>query len=215
MVKPHFHALYSSLQLCCEGPRFTSMQEDGCDISHILERREILLSLETGFNFVSAAVVCAILICCYCKSQRSIQESKVCSTQVQTSSTLKNIMYLSVQVKAKRSNQGDYRPFKYQPLCAVKFGHNVRIKSSQEAAKEALQDPAFLAFSKREGDKNAQVLRQVGQFLFSAALWDLPNSRPVHSLMLSSHLFLCPLCLLPPFAVPCKMVLARPDERET
>ena len=49
--------------------------------------------------------------------------------------------------------------------------------------------------------------------LFSAALWDLPNSRPVHSLMLSSHLFLCPPCLLPPFTVPCKMVLARPDER--
>ena len=33
--------------------------------------------------------------------------------------------------------------------------------------------------------------------------------------MLSSHLFLCLSCLLPPFTVPCKMVLARPDERET
>ena len=51
--------------------------------------------------------------------------------------------------------------------------------------------------------------------LFPTALWDLPNSRPVHSLMLSSHLFLCPPCLLPPFTVPCKMALARPDERET
>ena len=51
--------------------------------------------------------------------------------------------------------------------------------------------------------------------LFSTALWDLPNSRPVHSLMLSSHLFLCLPCFLPPFTVPCKMVLARPDERET
>ena len=50
--------------------------------------------------------------------------------------------------------------------------------------------------------------------LFSTALWDLPNSRPVHSLMLSSHLFLCRPCLLPPFTVPCKMVLATPDERE-
>ena len=50
--------------------------------------------------------------------------------------------------------------------------------------------------------------------LFSTALWDLPDSRPVHSLMLSSHLLLCPPCLLPPFTVPCKMVLARPDERE-
>ena len=30
-----------------------------------------------------------------------------------------------------------------------------------------------------------------------------------------SHLFLCPPCLLPPFTVPRKMGLARPDERET
>ena len=51
--------------------------------------------------------------------------------------------------------------------------------------------------------------------LFSTALWDLPNSRPVHSLMLSSNLFLCLPCLLPLFTVPCKMVLARPNERET
>ena len=50
--------------------------------------------------------------------------------------------------------------------------------------------------------------------LFSAALWGLPNSRPVHSLM-SSHLFLCLPCTLPPFTVPCKMYLGRPDERET
>ena len=52
-------------------------------------------------------------------------------------------------------------------------------------------------------------------FLFSTALWDLLNSSRVHSLMLSSHLSLCLPCLLPPFTVPCKMVLARPDERET
>ena len=51
--------------------------------------------------------------------------------------------------------------------------------------------------------------------LLSTALCDLANSRPVHSLILSSHLFLCLPCLLPSFTVPCKMVLARPDERET
>ena len=39
---------------------------------------------------------------------------------------------------------------------------------------------------------------------FSTALWDLANSRPVHSLILSSHLFLCLPCLLPPLTVPCK-----------
>ena len=52
-------------------------------------------------------------------------------------------------------------------------------------------------------------------FLFSTALWDLVNSRSVHSVMLSSHLFFCLPCRLPLFTVPCKMVLARPDEQET
>ena len=51
--------------------------------------------------------------------------------------------------------------------------------------------------------------------LFSTAPWDLANSRPVHSLMVSSHLFLRLPCLLPLFTAPCKLVLARPDERET
>ena len=51
--------------------------------------------------------------------------------------------------------------------------------------------------------------------LFSTALWDLVNSMPVHSLMLSSHLFLCLPCLLLPFTVPCKTVFARPDQQET
>ena len=52
-------------------------------------------------------------------------------------------------------------------------------------------------------------------YLFSTALWNLPNSRPVHSLMLSSYLFLCLPCLLPPFTVPWKMVFDKPNERET
>ena len=49
--------------------------------------------------------------------------------------------------------------------------------------------------------------------MFSTAPWDLANSRSVQSLMLSSHLFLGLPCLHP-FTLPCKMVLARPDERE-
>ena len=52
-------------------------------------------------------------------------------------------------------------------------------------------------------------------FLFFTAFRDLSNSRPVHSLLVSSHLFLCLPCLLPPFTMPCKMVQAGPDERET
>ena len=50
---------------------------------------------------------------------------------------------------------------------------------------------------------------------FSTAVWDLANSRSVHSLVLSSRFFFCPSCLLPPFTVPCRMALARRDERET
>ena len=38
---------------------------------------------------------------------------------------------------------------------------------------------------------------------------------PGLSMMLFSHLFLCLPCRLPPFTVPYKMVLARPDEWET
>ena len=41
--------------------------------------------------------------------------------------------------------------------------------------------------------------------LFSTAPWDLANSRPVRSLMLSSQLFFCLPCHLPPFTVPCKL----------
>ena len=39
--------------------------------------------------------------------------------------------------------------------------------------------------------------------------------RPVHSLMLSSHRFLCLPVRLPPYTVPCRMVLASPDDRVT
>ena len=38
--------------------------------------------------------------------------------------------------------------------------------------------------------------------LFSTALWDFDNSRPVHCLMLSSQLFFRLPCLLHPFIVP-------------
>ena len=51
--------------------------------------------------------------------------------------------------------------------------------------------------------------------LFSTAVWDLANSRPVHSLIFFSHLFLCLPCLPPLFTVSCTMVFARPNERET
>ena len=50
--------------------------------------------------------------------------------------------------------------------------------------------------------------------LSSAALRKSPNSIPVHSLMLSSHLFSCLPLLLVPFTVPCRIVFAKPQNLE-
>ena len=46
----------------------------------------------------------------------------------------------------------------------------------------------------------------------SAFLMAAPSVKPVHSGMLSSHLFLCLPRLLPPWTVPCMTVLASPED---
>ena len=51
--------------------------------------------------------------------------------------------------------------------------------------------------------------------LFSAALVELAKSIPVHSLILSSHLFFCLPLFLFSFAVPCRIVFAKPEDLET
>ena len=48
--------------------------------------------------------------------------------------------------------------------------------------------------------------------LFSAALVELARSIPVHSLILSSHLFFCLPLFLFPFTVPCRIVFAKPED---
>ena len=48
----------------------------------------------------------------------------------------------------------------------------------------------------------------------SAALRESPNPIPVHSLMLSSHLFFCFPLLLAPFTVPWRIVFAMPEDLE-
>ena len=50
--------------------------------------------------------------------------------------------------------------------------------------------------------------------LSSAALRESPNPIPVHSLMLSSHLFFYLPLLLAPFTVPCRIVFAKPEDLE-
>ena len=51
--------------------------------------------------------------------------------------------------------------------------------------------------------------------LFSAALVELAKSIPVHSLILSSHLFFCLPLFLFPFTVPCRIVFSKPEDLET
>ena len=50
---------------------------------------------------------------------------------------------------------------------------------------------------------------------FSAFRSMIYHLRPVQSLILSSHLFLCLPLRLPPWTVPCRIVLASPDDRVT
>ena len=50
--------------------------------------------------------------------------------------------------------------------------------------------------------------------LSTAALRESPNPIPVHSFMLSSHLFFCLPLLLAPFTVPCRIVFAMPEDLE-
>ena len=83
-------------------------------------------------------------------------------------------------------------------------------KPSSERQRQDRTSPSFHLFLNRDGrwdttDDFATSFLHLS--LFSTALWDLPNSRPVHSLMLSSHLFLCLPCLLPP--PPLSLCLAR------
>ena len=51
--------------------------------------------------------------------------------------------------------------------------------------------------------------------LFTVTLSELAKSIPVHSLILSSHLFCCLPLLLFPFTVPYRTVFAKPEDLET
>ena len=48
--------------------------------------------------------------------------------------------------------------------------------------------------------------------LFSAALVELAKSIPVHSLILSFHLFFCLHFVLCPYTVPCRVAFAKPED---
>ena len=62
----------------------------------------------------------------------------------------------------------------------------------------------------RRGTTNDVVAINFHPSLSSAALRESSNSIPIHSLMLSSHLFFCLPLFLSPFTVPCRIVFAMP-----
>ena len=67
----------------------------------------------------------------------------------------------------------------------------------------------------RRGTKDEFATISCHLDLFSAALVELGKSNPVHSLKLSSHLFLWLPLFLFPFTVPCRIVFATPEDLET
>ena len=102
---------------------------------------------------------------------------------------------------------------------SIDIGMQNQIKSWHLVILQGRPHPSFLYLSLNvEGNWSTtdDFMTSFLHFsLFSTAFWDLANSRLVHALMLSSHLFFGLPCLLPPFTVPCKMLLDRPDERGT
>ena len=60
----------------------------------------------------------------------------------------------------------------------------------------------------RWGTKDDRATTVLHSSLFSAFRRASPNFNPVHSVMLSSHLFFCLPLLLPPCTVPCRIIFA-------
>ena len=88
------------------------------------------------------------------------------------------------------------------------------------AIKSCLEKAGVLSYLSRSlADRWGTTLDFTTSFLhssrFSAFRSMMSHSRPVHSLMLSSHLFRCLPLRLPPWTVSCRIVLASPDDRVT
>merc|ERR1712033_28619 len=68
-------------------------------------------------------------------------------------------------------------------------------------------------FADRRGAADDPTTSFLHSSRFSESLRASLSCRPVHSRMLSSHLFFCPPLLLPPCTVPWRTVLASPVDR--
>ena len=99
-------------------------------------------------------------------------------------------------------------------ICLTKWLVAVpRNKKNIEIIISILFYPITLGGRRGTTDEFATIPFHLG--LFSAALVELAKSIPVHSLILSSHLFFCLPLFLFPFTVPCRIVFAKPEDLET
>ena len=107
---------------------------------------------------------------------------------------------------------------------AFRFNFTAEVRASDSMAASSTFN--FMALSQfhlistqslylggRRGSTDGVATIHFHPSLSSAALRESPNPIPVHSLMLSSHLFFCLPLLLAPFTVPC-YVFAMPEDLE-
>ena len=92
---------------------------------------------------------------------------------------------------------------------ANSYIQNLTASSSSEAKQKAIYSILFypITLGGRRGTTDEFATIPFHLDLFSATLVELAKSIPVHSLILSSHLFFCLPLFLFPFTVPCKIFL--------
>ena len=93
--------------------------------------------------------------------------------------------------------------------------HNIPVlhKKGETPYLSILFDPITLEGRRGTRDEFATFLSHL--VLFSAALVELAKSIPVHSLILSSHLFFCLPLFLFSSTVPSRIVFAKPEDLVT
>ena len=112
------------------------------------------------------------------------------------------------------------RKFKSQPRLEPALKYWWQALARKGVVPTIRQHVPFLSYLSRSlADRWGTTVDFTTSFLhssrFSALLSMIFHSRPVHSLVLSSHRFLCLPLRLPPWTVPCRIVLAGPDDRVT
>ena len=96
----------------------------------------------------------------------------------------------------------------------TKWRQNISLYRGSYMSVHVFISSQSLNFGGRRGTTDGVATIPFHPSMSSAALGESPNPIPVHSLMLSSHLFFCLTFLLAPFTVPCRTVFAMPEDLE-